>query len=54
VRPPRRRRDTLALQFGLFNLIYGTWELVLGIDLRHTTKKAETTLSDQHLTRIGA
>jgi uncharacterized membrane protein HdeD (DUF308 family) len=45
---------TLALLFGLFNLIYGTWELVLGIDLRHTTKKVETTLNDQHLARIGA
>ncbi len=29
---------TLALLFGLFNLIYGTWQLVLGIDLRHTDK----------------
>ena len=45
---------TLALLFGLFNLIYGAWELVLGIDLRHTTKKVETTLNDQHLARIGA
>jgi uncharacterized membrane protein HdeD (DUF308 family) len=39
---------TLALLFGLFNLIYGTWELVAGIDLRHTSKKIETKLSDRH------
>jgi len=25
---------TLALLFGLFNLIYGTWMLVQGIELR--------------------
>jgi uncharacterized membrane protein HdeD (DUF308 family) len=27
---------TLAMLFGLFNLIYGGWTLVQGIDLRHT------------------
>jgi uncharacterized membrane protein HdeD (DUF308 family) len=26
---------TLALLFGLFNLVYGAWALVLGIELRH-------------------
>ena len=26
---------TLALLFGLFNLIYGAWALVQGIELRH-------------------
>ena len=29
---------TLALLFGLFNLIYGTWALVQGIELRRTRK----------------
>jgi len=29
---------TLALLFGLFNLIYGVWVLVLGIELHHTRK----------------
>jgi uncharacterized membrane protein HdeD (DUF308 family) len=29
---------TLALLFGLFNLIAGTWMLVQGIELRHTGK----------------
>jgi uncharacterized membrane protein HdeD (DUF308 family) len=28
---------TLALLFGLFNLIYGAWALVQGIELRHAT-----------------
>jgi uncharacterized membrane protein HdeD (DUF308 family) len=30
---------TLALLFGLFNLIYGTWALVQGIELRHAKKE---------------
>jgi uncharacterized membrane protein HdeD (DUF308 family) len=29
---------TLALLFGMFNLIYGVWQLTLGIDLRRTGK----------------
>ena len=29
---------TLALLFGLFNLIYGTWTLAQGIELRRTGK----------------
>ena len=29
---------TLALLFGLFNLTYGAWALVQGIELRHTRK----------------
>jgi uncharacterized membrane protein HdeD (DUF308 family) len=29
---------TLALLFGLFNLIYGVWQLILGIEVRQTTK----------------
>jgi uncharacterized membrane protein HdeD (DUF308 family) len=30
---------TLALLFGLFNLIYGAWALVQGIELRHANKE---------------
>jgi uncharacterized membrane protein HdeD (DUF308 family) len=30
---------TLALLFGLFNLIYGTWALVQGIELRHAKRE---------------
>ena len=30
---------TLAVLFGLFNLIYGTWALVQGIELRHAKKE---------------
>ena len=30
---------TLALLFGLFNLIYGAWALVQGIELRHAKKE---------------
>jgi uncharacterized membrane protein HdeD (DUF308 family) len=33
---------TLALLFGLFNLIYGLWQLTLGIDLRQTAKAARS------------
>ena len=33
---------TLALLFGLFNLIYGTWALVQGIELRRTGKDLRT------------
>jgi uncharacterized membrane protein HdeD (DUF308 family) len=29
---------TLALLFGLFNLIYGIWMLAQGTELRHTAK----------------
>ena len=29
---------TLALLFGLYNLITGTWTLAQGIELRHTGK----------------
>jgi hypothetical protein len=27
---------TLAILFGLFNLVYGAWQFVLGIELRQT------------------
>ena len=33
---------TLALLFGLFNLIYGTWALVQGIELRRTRKAVQS------------
>ena len=33
---------TLALLFGLFNLVYGTWALVQGIELRHTRKAVQS------------
>jgi uncharacterized membrane protein HdeD (DUF308 family) len=39
---------TLALLFGLFNLIYGTWQLVLGIELRHTDKALHLADRDNH------
>jgi uncharacterized membrane protein HdeD (DUF308 family) len=29
---------TLAIVFGLFNVIYGTWQVTLGADLRQTAK----------------
>ena len=39
MRPPGHRRAvTLALLFGLFNLIFGIWMLVQGIELRHAGK----------------
>ena len=40
---------TLALLFGLFNLIYGTWMLAQGTDLRRTEK----TLHPAHSVRPG-
>ena len=30
---------TLAVLFGLFNLIYGAWALMQGIELRHAKKE---------------
>ena len=45
---------TLALLFGLFNLIYGTWQLVLGIDLRRTGKALDPMHEDRHVHRIAA
>jgi uncharacterized membrane protein HdeD (DUF308 family) len=41
---------TLALLFGLFNLIYGAWALVQGIELRH----ARTTLPSDVREKIAA
>ena len=39
---------TLALLFGLFNLIYGAWQFVLGIDLRQTGKTLRAVRADKH------
>ncbi len=36
---------TLALLFGLFNLIYGTWMLVNGVELRQTRTTLHSVLS---------
>jgi uncharacterized membrane protein HdeD (DUF308 family) len=38
VRPPGIGTITLALLFGLFSLIVGTWVLMQGIELRRTGK----------------
>jgi uncharacterized membrane protein HdeD (DUF308 family) len=38
---------TLALLFGLFNLIYGTWALVQGIELRHTRKTLQSAVREK-------
>jgi uncharacterized membrane protein HdeD (DUF308 family) len=37
---------TLALLFGLFNLIYGTWTLMDGIELRRTGKTLHSAFGD--------
>jgi uncharacterized membrane protein HdeD (DUF308 family) len=39
---------TLALLFGLFNLIYGAWQFALGIELRHTDKTLRAVAADKH------
>jgi uncharacterized membrane protein HdeD (DUF308 family) len=39
---------TLAILFGLFNLIYGTEQLVLGIELRRTGKSLRPVHADKH------
>jgi uncharacterized membrane protein HdeD (DUF308 family) len=37
---------TLALLFGMFNLIYGTWTLVQGIELRHTRNALQSAMRE--------
>ncbi len=37
---------TIALLFGLYNLIYGTWMLVQGIELRRTRKAIHSAVKD--------
>jgi uncharacterized membrane protein HdeD (DUF308 family) len=39
---------TLALLFGLFNLIYGTWQFVLGIEMRQTDKTLRAVGANKH------
>jgi len=39
---------TLALLFGLFNLIYGGWALVQGIELRHTQHTLQSAVQEPH------
>jgi uncharacterized membrane protein HdeD (DUF308 family) len=39
---------TLALLFGLFNLIYGVWALAQGIELRHTHHTLESAVREPH------
>jgi uncharacterized membrane protein HdeD (DUF308 family) len=38
---------TLALLFGLFNLVYGFWALVQGIDLRRAHRTVESLVDEQ-------
>ncbi len=38
---------TLALLFGLFNLIYGSWALVQGVELRHTRKTLQSAVREK-------
>ena len=38
---------TLAMLFGLFNLIYGGWTLVQGIELRHTSHTLRTVVREK-------
>ena len=38
---------TLALLFGLFNLIYGGWALTRGIELRRTGKSLHSVAPDR-------
>ena len=39
---------TLALLFGLFNLIYGGWALAQGIELRHTQHNLQSAVREPH------
>jgi uncharacterized membrane protein HdeD (DUF308 family) len=39
---------TLALLFGLFNLIYGAWQLVLGTEVHRTGKALRPVATDHH------
>ena len=38
---------TIALPFGLFNLIYGTWMLVQGIELRRVRNTSHSPLREK-------
>ena len=39
---------TLALLFGLFNLIYGGWALAQGIELRHAQHTVQSAVREPH------
>ena len=39
---------TLALLFGLLNLIYGGWALAQGIELRHTQHTVQSAVREPH------
>jgi len=39
---------SLALLFGLFNLIYGGWALAQGIELRHTRHAVQSVARVPH------
>jgi uncharacterized membrane protein HdeD (DUF308 family) len=39
---------TLALLFGLFNLIYGGWAVAQGIELRHSQHMLQSAVRDPH------
>ncbi len=43
---------TLALLFGLFNLVYGVSALVQGIELRRTRKSLHSAVTDQEKTAV--
>ena len=45
---------TLALLFGIFNLIYGIWQLTVGIEVRQTTKGVDITHRVRQHTECGA
>jgi len=38
---------TLALLFGLFNLVYGFWALIEGIDLRRAHRTVDSLVDEQ-------
>jgi len=38
---------TLALLFGLFTLVYGIWQISLGIELRRTGKTLHSALTEK-------
>ena len=45
---------TLALLFGLFNLVYGFWALVQGIDLRRAHRTVDSLVDEQPRQRDAA
>ena len=39
----------LAVLFGLFNLIYGVWQITLGVEVRRTAKDVDHTVREAQL-----